>query len=56
MLLLVMAIVGGLVTAITVIHHKLSRRIGPPEVPYGVAIALAGLWVLGERYLNPFPQ
>jgi prepilin peptidase CpaA len=55
-LLLVMAIVGGAVTAVTVIHHKLSRRIGPPEVPYGVAIALAGLWVLGERYLNPFPQ
>ena len=55
-LLLVMAIVGGAVTAVTVIHHKLSRRIGPPEVPYGVAIALAGLWVLGERYLNPFIQ
>jgi len=55
-LLLVMAIVGGAVTAVTVIHHKLSRRIGPPEVPYGVAIALAGLWVLGERYLNPSIQ
>lgn len=55
-LLLVMAVVGGAVTAITLVHHKMSRRIGPPEVPYGVAIALAGLWVLGERYLNPFIQ
>jgi prepilin peptidase CpaA len=35
------------------IHHSATRRIGRPEIPYGVAIALAGLWVLGEPYLNP---
>ncbi len=51
--IIVMALVGGVVTAATVIHHRMTRRIGRPEIPYGVAIALAGLWVLGERYLNP---
>jgi prepilin peptidase CpaA len=53
-LLVVMAIIGGGVTLATVIHHRMTRRIGQPEIPYGVAIALAGLWVLGERYFNPF--
>ncbi len=54
-LLIIMAVVGGLITLATLVHHKMTRRDGQPEVPYGVAIALAGLWVLGERYLNPFP-
>jgi prepilin peptidase CpaA len=52
-LLVVMALIGGVVTLITVAHHRITRRIGQPEIPYGVAIALAGLWVLGERYFNP---
>ena len=52
-LIIVMALVGGVVTAATVIHHRMTRRIGQPQIPYGVAIALAGLWVLGERYFNP---
>lgn len=55
MLLIVMAVAGGAITLATLIHHRMSRRIGQPEVPYGVAIALAGLWVLGERYLNVLP-
>ena len=54
MLLLIMSVIGGIVTAVTVMHHKLGRRIGRPEIPYGVAIALAGLWVVGERYFNHF--
>jgi len=53
-LLVVMSLAGGLITLATVIHHRVTQRAGQPEVPYGVAIALAGLWVLGERYLNPF--
>jgi len=52
-LIIVMALIGGVVTLVTVAHHRMTRRIGQPEIPYGVAIALAGLWVLGERYLNP---
>jgi prepilin peptidase CpaA len=54
-LLFVMALAGGAITLAALIHHKMSRREGQVEVPYGVAIALAGLWVLGERYINPFP-
>ena len=54
-LLVVMALAGGLITLATVLHHRFARKDGQPEVPYGVAIALAGLWVLGEPYLNPFP-
>ena len=53
-LLVIMALVGGVITVTTLLYHRLMRRDGQPEVPYGVAIALAGLWVLGERYLNPF--
>lgn len=53
-LLVVMALLGGAVTLVTVLHHRIGRREGQPEVPYGVAIALAALWVVGERYLNQF--
>ncbi len=54
-LFIVMSLAGGVITLATVLHHRMTRREGQPEVPYGLAIALAGLWVLGERYLNPFP-
>jgi prepilin peptidase CpaA len=52
-LLIIMALAGGVVTIATVAYHRIARRSGRPEIPYGVAIALAGLWVLGERYFNP---
>ena len=52
-LIVLMALLGGVVTLITVVHHRMTRRIGRPEIPYGVAIALAGLWVVGQPYLNP---
>jgi len=55
-LLIVMSLAGGVVTIATLAHHKLLRRAGQAEIPYGVAIALAGLWVLGERYLNALPS
>ncbi|BBD96845.1 peptidase [Sphingobium amiense] len=53
-LIVLMAVVGGGVTVATIVDHKLRRREGQPEIPYGVAISLAGLWVIGERYLNHF--
>lgn len=53
-LLTLMALLGGVVTIITLVHHRLARREGPPEVPYGVAIALAGLWLVGERIIYRF--
>ena len=45
-LLVLMALLGGLVTVVTVIHHRMTRRLGQPEIPYGVAISLAALWLL----------
>lgn len=53
-LLLIMAILGGVVTLVTVIHHRMTRRLGQPEVPYGVAISLAAMWLVGERILYHF--
>src|SRR3546814_17865126 len=35
MLLLIMSVLGGVVTVITVLHHKIGRRIGRPDIPYG---------------------
>jgi prepilin peptidase CpaA len=53
-LLMLMAVLGGVVTIATVIHHRMSKRLGQPEIPYGIAISLAALWLLGERYFNQF--
>jgi prepilin peptidase CpaA len=53
-MLLAMALLGGLLTVIVVAVHRLRKLKTSPEVPYGVAIATAGLWVIGELYLNQF--
>jgi len=53
-LLVLMAVLGGVVTIVTVVHHRMTRRLGQPEIPYGIAISFAALWLLGERYLNQF--
>ncbi len=53
-LLMLMAILGGVVTLLTVVHHRVRKKPGQPEIPYGVAISLATLWLIGERYLNQF--
>lgn len=53
-MLTVMAIGGGILSAIMLIHSKLRPSDKPVEVPYGVAIAAAGLWALHQQYLNQF--
>lgn len=52
--LVVMSISGGLLTLVVLLLHKLRRKEGPPEVPYGVAIAFGGLFILAQRFLNQF--
>ncbi|MGN7928801.1 A24 family peptidase [Sphingopyxis sp. 22461] len=52
--LMVMAIGGGVLSAVMLIHMKLRPSDKPVEVPYGVAIAAAGLWALHQQYLNQF--
>lgn len=53
-MLMVMAIGGGILSAVMLIYMKLRPSDGAVEVPYGVAIAAAGLWALHQHYLNQF--
>lgn len=53
-LLMVMAIAGGILTLAMWLREKLRKSNTPIEVPYGVAISLAGFWAIHERYLNHF--
>lgn len=50
-LLVIMALVGGLLTIVMGIAHLMKRQRDKLAVPYGVAIAVGGLWVLGTHYL-----
>ena len=52
--LTVMAIGGGILSAVMLIQRKIRPSDQPIEVPYGVAIAAAGLWALHQHYLNHF--
>lgn len=54
-MLMVMSIVGGALTAAMLIDRAVRRREGVIEVPYGVAIAIAGLLAIREPILNQFP-
>ena len=49
-LLVTMSLVGGVITVALLIERRWRRR--EIEVPYGVAIAIAGLLALGEPVLN----
>ena len=53
-LIVVMSIAGGLLTVVVLVAHRLRRKEGTPEVPYGVAIAVGGMWLLAQRFLNHF--
>jgi prepilin peptidase CpaA len=61
--LVIMSIAGGLLTIVVMIVHRWkpgwqvdengeTRK--RPKVPYGVAIAVGGLWILAQRFLNHF--
>ncbi|HWW65687.1 MAG TPA: prepilin peptidase [Sphingomonadaceae bacterium] len=51
-LLMVMALAGGVVTLATLALHRAGGRPGRPEIPYGVAISAAGLWVITNDILT----
>lgn len=53
--LMVMAILGGILSAGMLIWATTNRQDKASiKVPYGVAIAAAGLWALHKHYLNQF--
>lgn len=53
-LLFLMSVAGGVLTLAMWLRHRLARRSEPLEIPYGVAIAFGGLWLISERFLNQF--
>jgi prepilin peptidase CpaA len=52
--LVLMSLAGGVLTLFVVALHRVRKREGRPEIPYGVAIAFGGLAILAQRYLNQF--
>ncbi len=53
-LIVITSLAGGVLTLIVAGIHKFRGKEGRPEVPYGVAIAFGGLWLLAQRFLNHF--
>lgn len=51
-MLMVMAVAGGLLTLAVIFHHRWTRRLGKPEIPYGIAISTGGLWVVLNEILT----
>jgi prepilin peptidase CpaA len=51
-LLMVMSIAGGAVTLLMMVERRLHKKSGQLEIPYGVAIAFAGLLALREPIIN----
>jgi prepilin peptidase CpaA len=52
-LLVMMALLGGVLTLVFGAWHITRRRKDRLAIPYGVAIASAGLWVLSVHYWPP---
>jgi prepilin peptidase CpaA len=53
-LLVIMSIAGGVLTVAMLAAHRMAKASGQPEIPYGIAIAIGGFWLIGERFLNQF--
>ena len=53
-LLVIMSIAGGVLTALMLVRHRLAKSGKELEIPYGVAIAFGGFWLIAERFLNQF--
>jgi prepilin peptidase CpaA len=35
-------------------RHKIAKHKHQLEIPYGVAIAVGAVWLIGEQFLNHF--
>ena len=51
-MLTVMALAGGAISLFLLIRQKWRPNADRPEVPYGVAIAIGGLWVIANGLLT----
>ena len=52
--LVLTSLAGGVLTLVVLAAHRARKREGRPEIPYGVAIAIGGLAILTQRFLNQF--
>ena len=50
-LVVMMALVGGVLTIAVWGWHAFRRNQHKPKIPYGVAIAAAGLWIISTVYM-----
>ena len=53
-LLVIMSLAGGVLTAAMLVRQRMAKWRTQLEIPYGVAIAFGGFWLIGERFLNQF--
>lgn len=53
-LVVIMSLAGGVLTIAMVLRHRLQKRLGQPEIPYGLAIVAAAAWAFSEPFLNQF--
>ena len=52
--LVIMSIACGVLTQVLMVLHRVRKKEGRPEIPYGVAIAIGALAILAQRFLNQF--
>lgn len=52
--LIMMSLIGGVLTIVMIIDRWKFKKTGPVEIPYGVAIAIAGLIAVREPLFNHF--
>ena len=50
-LVIMMALIGGVLTIVLAGWYLMRRQREKLAIPYGVAIAMAGLWTIGTSYL-----
>jgi prepilin peptidase CpaA len=53
-LLVIMSLAGGVLTVAMLVRQRMAKSTSQLEIPYGVAIAFGGFWLIGERFLNQF--
>lgn len=53
-MLIIMSLAGGAITLLMLIDKWVRRQSAQPEVPYGIAIAIAALLTIREPILNQF--
>ncbi len=51
-MLTVMALAGGVIALFLLIRQRWQPNTDKPDIPYGVAIALGGLWVIANGLLT----